>query len=369
MTKIVEPKIDITGETKNSYKFTISNTNVSVVNAIRRTILTDIRTVVIDPNNINIITNDTQFNNEILCQRLACVPVHIKDLSKDINNLMLEINVHNDGDYVKEITTEDFILKDVTQNKVLTQQNRDMVFPRNQKTGDYILFARLKPKITNEIDGETLHIQATFKIGTAKENGSYNVVSSCGYGYSIDPEKIADEEQKFQDMLENKGISDSDIADKMLNWHNHDKKKYYKENSYDFTLESIGIWKSNEITIMACEIIIEKLQKIETLIKEQKLQIEWTTMAMKNCFDISLKNETYTIGKLIEYVLHYEYLLNKKVLSYVGFLKEHPHHTDSIIRIAYVSDDNTIDYIQDILLESIGFAKNIMASIRGQFKN
>ena len=86
MDKIVEPKIDITGETKNSYKFTISNTNVSVVNAIRRTILTDIRTVVIDPNNINIITNDTQFNNQILCQRLACVPVHIKDLSKDINN-------------------------------------------------------------------------------------------------------------------------------------------------------------------------------------------------------------------------------------------------------------------------------------------
>ena len=27
--------------------------------------------------------------------------------------------------------------------------------------------------------------------------------------------------------------------------------------------------------------------------------------------DITLKNETYTIGKLIEYVLHYEYLLNK----------------------------------------------------------
>jgi DNA-directed RNA polymerase subunit L len=120
---------------------------------------------------------------------------------------------------------------------------------------------------------------------------------------------------------------------------------------------------------MACEVIIEKLQKIETSIKEQKIKIDHSTIAMKNCYDITLKNETYTIGKLIEYILHYEYLLNKKVLSFVGFLKQHPHDTDSIIRLAYVSDDNTIDYIHDILLESIGFAKNIIAKIRSQFHN
>ena len=369
MTKIVEPKVEITGETKNSYKFTIYNTNVSVVNAIRRTILTDIDTVVIDPNNINIIKNNTQFNNEILCQRLACIPVHIKDLSKDINNLMLEINVHNDDDYIKDITTEDFILKDTTQNKELKKENRDVIFPKNEKTGDHILFARVKPRIANEIDGETIHIQATFKVASAKENGAYNVVSSCGYGYTVDPERVANEEQKYEEMLENKGYTDEEIADKKLNWHNHDKKKYYKENSYDFTLESIGIWKSNEIIIMACDVILKKLQKIEGNIKDQTIKIEQSSVAIKNCYDITLKNETYTIGKLIEYVLHYEYLLNKKVLSYVGFLKPHPHDTDSIIRLAYKSDDNTMDYIQDILLESIVISKNIIVKIKNQFKN
>ena len=55
MSKIVQPKVDIVGKQKNLYRFTISNCNVSVANAIRRTILTDIDTVVIDPNNINII--------------------------------------------------------------------------------------------------------------------------------------------------------------------------------------------------------------------------------------------------------------------------------------------------------------------------
>ena len=54
LSKIVQPKVDIVGKQKNLYRFTVSNCNVSVINAIRRTILTDIDTVVIDPDNINI---------------------------------------------------------------------------------------------------------------------------------------------------------------------------------------------------------------------------------------------------------------------------------------------------------------------------
>ena len=121
--------------------------------------------------------------------------------------------------------------------------------------------------------------------------------------------------------------------------------------------------------IMACDVILKKLQKIEGIIKDQTIKIEQSMVAIKNCYDITLKNETYTIGKLIEYVLHYEYLLNKKVLSFVGFLKPHPHDTDSIIRLAYKSDDNTMDYIQDILLESIVISKNIIVKIKNQFMN
>jgi DNA-directed RNA polymerase II subunit RPB3 len=368
MAKIVEPKVDIIGKQKHLYKFTLSNTNVSVANSIRRTILTDIETVVIDPNNINIIKNDTQFNNEILCQRLACIPVHIKDLSKSIDNLMLEIHVHNDSDYIKEVTTKDFKLKEPKQNKYLNDEIRESIFPKNPVTGDYLLFSRLKPKISNEISGETLHIQATFKLASAKDNGAYNVVCSCAYGYTLDQAKIADAEQQLQDKLEKSNLSAEDVTDKMINFDNHHKKRYYKENSFDFTMESIGVWKNREIISMACDVLLKKLDTISKLNKEQKIDIQQTNIALKNGYDIKLENETYTIGKLIEYVLHYEYLLNKKVLSFVGFLKYHPHDSDSIIRIAFKSDDNTIDYIQDLLSQSISICKNIIASIKSQFK-
>ena len=101
--------------------------------------------------------------------------------------------------------------------------------------------------------------------------------------------------------------------------------------------------------------------------ESNQIDIKPTSIALKNGYEITLENETYTIGKLIEYVLHYEYLLNKKVLSFAGFLKYHPHDSHSIIRIAFKSDDNTIDYIQDILSQTIGICKNIIAAIKKQF--
>ena len=56
---------------------------------------------------------------------------------------------------------------------------------------------------------------------------------------------------------------------------------------------------------------------------------------MKNCFDIILENEDYTIGKIMEYALFSKYYENIKTLSYCGFVKMHPHDKDSIIRVAY----------------------------------
>ena len=51
----------------------------------------------------------------------------------------------------------------------------------------------------------------------------------------------------------------------------------------------------------------------------------------------------------------------------MGFLKPHPHDSHSIIRLAYTSDDNTIDYIQDLLNTSVTIAQNILLSIKEQF--
>ena len=70
------PKVDGIVEEHDMLNFNVSNTNVSIVNGLRRTIISDIETAVIDTddNSINIEHNTTMFNNEILKQRLGCIP-------------------------------------------------------------------------------------------------------------------------------------------------------------------------------------------------------------------------------------------------------------------------------------------------------
>ena len=58
---------------------------------------------------------------------------------------------------------------------------------------------------------------------------------------------------------------------------------------------------------------------------------------------ILLENYGYTIGKLLEYILHYEYYLSDKQLSYIGFIKKHPHDDYSIIRLAFIRSENFTD--------------------------
>ena len=76
ITPVVEKS---TENKKGVLEFTLKNTNVSIVNAIRRTLLTTIPTSIIDSKQSEFYKNTGRLHNEILKQRLDCIPVHIKD--------------------------------------------------------------------------------------------------------------------------------------------------------------------------------------------------------------------------------------------------------------------------------------------------
>ena len=57
------PLIDNQGKNKGILKFTMSNTNVSIANGLRRTILSDVPSYALG--DFNIIRNTTQSNNQI----------------------------------------------------------------------------------------------------------------------------------------------------------------------------------------------------------------------------------------------------------------------------------------------------------------
>ena len=108
----------------------MENTNVSIVNGLRRTIYSDIETVVFkcNPYKESLVTfekNNTQLNNEVLKQRLECIPIHITDPKAPLERLEVHINEKNDSDTLKYITTEHFRVYDVNTKTYLSEAQQN----------------------------------------------------------------------------------------------------------------------------------------------------------------------------------------------------------------------------------------------------
>ena len=199
----MEPKLKDFSEDSDLLRFTLHGVEVSFANALRRTILSDIPIVVVETDNYetnqcNIKTNTGRLHNEILKQRLSCIPIH-STLLRDSDdkkalpgNYSLVVDVENKTENVIYITTEDFRLRDNNSEKLLSKEEMDKLFPglfpMNVQTQSYIDFARLRPKIGNDIPGEKLQLVANFSVNSAKSNSMYNVVSKCAYGNTLDTE-------------------------------------------------------------------------------------------------------------------------------------------------------------------------------------
>ena len=109
----MDPAISNISVEEELFKFTLSGLNVSLANALRRTILNDIPITVIHTetykdNQCVIETNNTRLHNEILKHRLSCIPIHMKELDVLPNNYILELDEKNDTENMKIITTEHF---------------------------------------------------------------------------------------------------------------------------------------------------------------------------------------------------------------------------------------------------------------------
>ena len=358
------PKVNITLSEKNQLTFVLNNTNVSIANGLRRVILKDIVTPVFEEKNMEFLKNTTRLNNEILKQRLGCIPIFINNLDIPLEDYVVEIHKVNEGTSIEFITTEDFKIKNIKNGKYLTSSEVKKIFPPNEITNDYILFARLRPRITENIPGEELKLNAKISISNANNNGMYNVVSTISYGNTIDPILQDQEWKKYAKQLNKLEVDTDTFELEKINWHNHVGKRFYQENSFDFIMETIGNFTNEEIIVKACDNII---RRIENIVKNKESFVFTNhKTSIPNCFDITLFNEDYTIGKIIEYILFTNYYSNSKILSYVGFRKEHPHDINSIIRIAFVKE-TTPDTVFPLITEACRLGADIFNEIKSQF--
>lgn len=351
--KIVELK-----ESGDIMTFTLTGVDTSYANGIRRVILSEIPIVVFKTtphteNKSNILINTSRLNNEIIKQRLSCVPICIKDLEIDLKNYLLEIDVENKTDTMIMVTTNDFKIKNLTTDTYLEENTLREIFPPyippTGKGEYYIDFLRLRPKISDELPGERIKLTCEFSISTARDDSMFNVTGTCSYGFTPDREEMVKQLSLRQNKWVEEGKTAPEIDFESKNWNLLEGLRYVKKQSFDFILQTIGIYDNKDIIIKACEILIQKIDIQKQLLDRDELPIEPANNTLENCYDVTLVNEDYTVGVILNNELYETFYNEHKTLSYTGFKKMHPHDTDSLIRIAFAEPTSGKSAIKDIL--------------------
>ena len=345
----MDPKVTKLVENDGIIEFTIDSINVSYVNGIRRTILSEIPvnafiTETYEENKCNIMKNTSRFHNEIVKQRLSCIPICETELSRLPGKYRLEVHKKNETNNISYCTSEDFKIKNLETNTYMEQEEVKKIFPPDEFTGDYISFIRLRPSISESIQGEEIKLECDFSTSNAKNNSMYNVVSLCSFGNTIDINKAEKKWESIEKKMRSDGMIEDEIIFEKKNFYILDAQREYKENSFDFSVKSIGIYNNKQLLQISISLLIEKLTKFIEDVDGDLLPVNIGNSTMENCYDIKLLDEDYTLGKIIEHELYNKYFETDKNMSFVGFKKFHPHDTESVMRVAYIDnvEKNTI---------------------------
>ena len=326
-------------------RFTLSGVDVSYANAIRRTMLSDIPCVIL--HECNFTKNTTRFHNEILKQRISCIPIYL-DVTNQYDKYTIEIDKTNISQEIEYATTGDFKILDGDTYLPISDVRK--IFPSDPYTHDFIDIVRLRPAITSTIPGESIKMTCKLNVGTASVNGSYNVVSMCSYGFTPDPIR-AEEEWNL------KGIDDPLQKE---NWNLLDAKRFVIQDSYDMVIESVGVYTNADLVIMSCDVLVKELHE---LMKEPPSIVESDT-TMTNSYDL-ITEVDFSIGNMLVYEL-YTHMFGKK-LTYVTFYKKHPHDHTSILRVAFneeTSKEKIYEYLQTACGICITVLEDIQVNIR-----
>jgi DNA-directed RNA polymerase subunit L len=372
-----KPVIESFTDHDGTLKFTVKGINVSLANAVRRTILADIptycfRTLPHAENRVQITANTTRLNNEIIKQRMGCIPIHIKANDPDfeqfnVADYRVVLDVQNTGTASEYVTTKHFRVVNAKTGKELSESVVRRIFPPDAMTGGYILIARLMPRLTQNVEGERLALTAEIGVGTARMDGMYNVVSTCAYCATPNVAEADKVWAECAKALERDGNDAAFIASEKKNWFAMEAQRYTHPDSFDFIIESVGVYSNTEIVTKACLLIVEKCNKMISDIENASgdVDVAPSDTTLSNGYDVTMQNEDYTLGKCIEYFLHTKHYEGSRTVSFCGFRKNHPHDTHSMIRLAFHAPTD-VDIVHTYLMQAARDSAAVFQSLISQ---
>lgn len=377
----------------NEMIFDVNNLNHSLLNALRRLIITDIETLGFRTeygreSDIIVHKNTSSLHNEFLTHRISLVPIHYntKEIhSFDKDKYEFYIDVTNKSPKSLDITTEHIKIRDVSKTTPveLTRDQCKSFFPPNKITGDYILLNRLKPnRCGNLEEGENINITMKADKSTGKEHARYNPVCVSVFTNKRDESKIKEEiskRLKEKDIsLEaqgNKKMTDEEKDEFIKSFMVSEADRYFhtdsqgEPNSFEFTIESDGRIAPHLIFDKSLFILEERInQFMKNIEDDTNLMIEKSDNVMP-AYDFIFENEDYTLSYLYQnYIYQLFQNIENPSVKYVGCNVPHPLENKMVIRVGLHNITLNSDNIKDIFKKTTEYIKKIIHSLQKEMK-
>jgi DNA-directed RNA polymerase subunit L len=312
----------------------------SFANAIRRIIISNVHTYIIDEKSIIFYENTSMLDKEFLKQRLILIPVISNIENIDYNNIIISCNINNEEENIKSVYVSDFTCTDSNTNKII-ENNKLFKYPK-------ILFAKIK-------NSESIIFEAKLIKNNSDNGGAFfSPVSQCVYTFKIDEKKVKEVTNNFN-------------KEELVNFKTQDIERVYEKNSigepnvYQFKIESIGFYDNLSIVLLGIDELIKKLDIIKN--EFENLEISSKIVIVENntnpdFYNFSINDENDTIGNLLStYITYYKNVL------YCGYLIEHPLKSNIILRIK-LNSDNTLENVIKVIIENINYINSLLYTLK-----
>lgn len=366
--------------------FTVANVDVSIVNAFRRTILSDIPVICIrsethETNKVKISVNTSRMHNEMLAQRISCVPIYSVD-PDFCDKYQLELDVTNDTeDRTMIVTTEHFRLRRILRleplelGDLIPPEESRKIFPADSITQQYIDIVYLRPAV-GSIPGERIALTARFEwhVGDSGDRKPANTSMS----YTVDVEAANRAWENHEKKMLSESVDPAIIATTKQDFYLLDAKRICIPNSFDLWVQSFGIYQNHRLVELAGNVLRKKLRQFMIDVDSNVIPIHLSCdtkmhgylgvieSSVANSWDVILLNEGDTMGNMLCYAILDLFFdqpkEDEKEVLYCAHKKFHPDHSFGVLRV--VLRENNPSNIRRILAKACEELGKVVALVK-----
>lgn len=336
----------------NTIAFQLSPTHVAQANTLRRLCMTYVESAGFradigsdgSTTDVEILANSTPMTNEMLAHRIGLLPLHVKDphLWTEAADYEFVLNKVNDTEEVMDIVASDFQVFRVKGEERVPIPSTQFFKP-NPVTRETSLIAVLKP-LTPGGKPEELRVKAKASVGIGRENARQIPTAQCAYAQTKDTDP-AHVKQVFDDWVYRaKKIDPASLeqdpekkAPLVREFNTLEVNRCYltdekgEPQSFDFTVESVGVLDPDAIVLRACEKGAELCGQyaVENLGNDVNIQrVDGQLLG----WDFFFQKQDHTLGHCIQAWID-QNLMGHGEVTFVGQDIPHPLRDEMVIRI------------------------------------